>query len=95
MSKRFDLSYPELKLIIEYDGRQHAENDGQWDHDLDRREDLDRDGWRLIVIRSRGLYVEPQVTLDRIVDAMRWRGARNVPNRFREEWRRYFPGRSG
>jgi len=95
VSKRFDLSYPELKLIIEYDGRQHAENDGQWDHDLDRREDLDRDGWRLIVIRSRGLYVEPQVTLDRIVDAMRRRGARNVPNRFREDWRRYFPGRTG
>jgi hypothetical protein len=93
-SKRFDLSYPELKLIIEYDGRQHAENDEQWDHDLIRRENLDGDGWRLVVVRSKGIYVEPQLTLERIADAMRARGARNVPTRFRDEWRQHFPGRS-
>jgi len=92
-SKRFDLSYPPLKLIIEYDGRQHAENDEQWDRDLHRRESLDGDGWRLIVIRSKGIYVEPQRTLDRIADAMRALGARDVPPRFRQEWRRHFPGR--
>ena len=38
---RFDLSYPGLKLIIEYDGRQHAENSGQWRRDLSRREELE------------------------------------------------------
>jgi hypothetical protein len=92
-SRRFDLSYPELKLVIEYDGRQHAENDAQWDHDLDRRETLDEDGWRLIVIRSKGIYVEPQRTLERIADAMRARGACNAPPRFRNEWRAHFPGR--
>ena len=27
---RLDLSYPELQLIVEYDGRQHAENTLQW-----------------------------------------------------------------
>ncbi|MDQ1538497.1 MAG: hypothetical protein QOE58_2890 [Actinomycetota bacterium] len=93
-SKRFDLCYPKLKLIIEYDGRQHAENDEQWDHDLDRRETLDADGWRLIVIRSKGIYLEPQSTLDRIAEAMRGLGATNVPNRFRPGWRPHFPGRS-
>jgi len=93
-NKRFDLSYPELRLVIEYDGRQHAENDEQWDHDIDRREELDGDGWRLIVIRSKGIYVEPQRTLERIAAAMRARGAQNVPKRFRGEWRRHFPGRS-
>jgi len=93
-SKRFDLSYPALKLVIEYDGRQHAENDEQWDHDLDRRESLDSDGWRLIVIRSKGIYVEPQQTLERIADAMRAQGAPNAPRRFRDDWRPHFPGRS-
>jgi len=93
-AKRFDLSYPDLKLIIEYDGRQHAESNAQWDHDLDRRESLDADGWRLIVIRSKGIYTEPQRTLDRIADAMRSRGSNDVPARFRPEWRRHFPGRS-
>jgi very-short-patch-repair endonuclease len=33
----FDPSYPGLKLIIECDGRQHAENTGQWRRDLSRR----------------------------------------------------------
>jgi very-short-patch-repair endonuclease len=92
--KRFDLCYPDLMLIIEYDGRQHAENDDQWGHDLDRREDLDGDGWRLIVVRSNGIYVEPQRTLERIADAMRSRGSQSVPTRFRDEWRSHFPGRS-
>jgi hypothetical protein len=35
---RFDLCYPEYKLIIEYDGRQHAFDSGEWIHDLKRRE---------------------------------------------------------
>jgi hypothetical protein len=30
---RFDLAYPGLKLIIEYDGRQHSENSSQWRRD--------------------------------------------------------------
>ena len=93
-NKRFDLCYPDLLLVIEYDGRQHAENDAQWDRDLDRREDLDGNGWRLIVIRSKGIYVEPHRTLERIAEAMRARGARNVPTSLRDEWRSHFPGRS-
>jgi Protein of unknown function (DUF559) len=93
-NKRFDLCYPDLLLVIEYDGRQHAENDEQWDRDLDRREDLDGNGWRLIVIRAKSIYVEPHRTLERIAEAMKARGARNVPASFRDEWRSHFPGRS-
>ncbi len=92
--KRFDLCYPDLMLVIEYDGRQHAQSDDQWGRDIDRREDLDGDGWRLIVVRSNGIYVQPQRTLERIADAMRARGAKGVPTRFRDEWRSHFPGRS-
>jgi hypothetical protein len=92
--KRFDLCYPDLMLVIEYDGRQHAQSDDQWGRDIDRREDLDGDGWRLIVVRSNGIYVEPLRTLVRIADAMRARGAKSVPTRFRDEWRAHFPGRS-
>jgi Protein of unknown function (DUF559) len=92
--KRFDLCYPDLMLVIEYDGRQHAQTDDQWGRDIDRREDLDGDGWRLIVVRSNGIYVEPLRTLERIADAMRARGAKSVPTRFRDEWHSHFPGRS-
>jgi very-short-patch-repair endonuclease len=93
VSKRFDLSYPELKLIIEYDGRQHAEDDRQWDRDIERREELDVDEWRLIVIQAKGIYAEPGRTLDRIVEAMRARGARGLPRRLNRDWERHFPGR--
>ena len=93
-NKRFDLSYPELRLVIEYDGRQHAESDKQWEHDIDRREDLDGGGWRLIIVQSKGIYVEPGRTLERIVAAMRAQGAQNLPTRLRGEWRSHFPGRS-
>jgi Protein of unknown function (DUF559) len=92
-AKRFDLSYPDLLLIIEYDGRQHAEDDRQWGRDIDRREELDADGWRLIVVRSTGIYTEPGRTLERIVDAMRSCGARGLPRNLTSEWERYFPGR--
>ena len=90
---RFDLSYPDLKLVIEYDGRQHAEDHRQWDRDIDRREDLDRAGWRVVIIRSKGIYDEPDRTLRRIIDALRECGATGLPRRMRPEWRAHFPGR--
>ena len=92
VSKRFDLSYPELKLVIEYDGRQHAESDRQWERDTARREEMDVEEWRLIVIRSRDIYVQPLRTLERIVDAMRARGARGLPRMLSCDWERHFPG---
>lgn len=92
-AKRFDLSYPDLLLIIEYDGRQHAEDDRQWGRDIERREALDAEGWRLIVVRSTGIYSEPGRTLERIMDAMRARGARSLPRTLNREWERHFPGR--
>jgi excinuclease ABC A subunit len=91
---RFDLCYPALKLAVEYDGRQHAESDAQWARDIDRRELLDRWGYRLVVVRSTDLYQDPERTLHRIRSALREQGARDLPRRLREEWRRHFPGRA-
>jgi Protein of unknown function (DUF559) len=90
---RFDLCYPEYKLIIEYDGRQHAFDTEQWIHDLERREWLDQDGWRIIVVISDGVYVHPLRTLQRVRAALVERGAR-VPKSFNQEWIRHFMARS-
>ena len=46
-SRRFDLCYLALKLIIEYDGEQHGEL-GQRDSDIHRREELERLGYTLV-----------------------------------------------
>jgi hypothetical protein len=91
--KRFDLSYPKLMLIIEYDGRHHADSANQWSGDIRRREELDAAGWRMIVIGSSDIYVEPRRTLTRIAGAMRLAGARDLPRALDTEWERHFLGR--
>ena len=88
---RFDLSYPPLRLIIEYDGRQHVEILQNWEDDNERREYLDEEEWRVIKVRSRGIYVDPGATLERICRALRSRGLAVRPQS--NEWKRHFPGR--
>ncbi len=88
--RRFDLCYEALKLIIEYDGEQHGELD-QRDADIHRREELERLGYTLIQVTSRGIYREPARTLRRVADAVRESGG-HVPGRWRPEWKQYFPG---
>ncbi|MEO7754585.1 MAG: hypothetical protein ABIS35_14355 [Terracoccus sp.] len=89
---RFDLCFPDVRLIIEYDGRQHADSDEQWHGDIGRREWMDENSWRIVVVVSNDLYRTPALTLSRITAAMRARGM--VLPRLREDWRRYFPSRS-
>jgi very-short-patch-repair endonuclease len=88
---RIDLSFPDLKLAIEYDGRHHIVRQQQWRKDLARREELEGDGWRFVVLVAEDIYATPEQTLARLVTAFAERG-RRVRIR-REEWRRYFPGR--
>jgi very-short-patch-repair endonuclease len=87
--RRFDLCYPKVRLIIEYDGRQHAFDHEQWSNDIARREELDTLRWRLVVIESDGIYADPLRTLERVRDALAERGVR-VPNVFKAEWTRHF-----
>lgn len=71
---RLDLSYPELWVAIEYDGRHHAQDADQWGHDLTRREWLDGNGWRLIVLRSADVHATPWATVRRIAEVLASRG---------------------
>jgi very-short-patch-repair endonuclease len=87
--RRYDLCYPEYRLIIEYDGRQHAADTRQWETDLDRREKLDDDGYRILVVTARGIFVEPDRTIDRV---RRQLIARGCPAKLDidERWREHF-----
>jgi Protein of unknown function (DUF559) len=87
---RFDLCYMNQRLIVEYDGRQHADSPQQWERDIYRRGELDRMDYRLLIVTSSGIYNEPNRTLERVREALRERGVR-VPSRFKNEWRRHFP----
>ncbi|HEU4999024.1 MAG TPA: hypothetical protein VFT68_08780 [Lapillicoccus sp.] len=91
--RRFELAYPDLRIAIEYEGRQHRDDDEIWASDIERREELDRDAWRVIQVISPGLYEAPLRTIHRIQRARVDRGA--APTRvLSEDWRRYFPGRA-
>jgi hypothetical protein len=91
--RRYDLAYEHLRLIIEYDGRQHAEDSRQWLSDIFRREELDQMRWRLVIVTSDGIYHEPLRTLERVRDALLECGATGIRRTFKPEWRLHFPAR--
>lgn len=91
--RRYDLAYEHLRLIIEYDGRQHAEDKRQQLTDIFRREELDQMHWRLVIITAEGIYREPLRTLQRVRDALLECGAVGVRRTYKPEWRLHFPGR--
>ncbi|MGZ8737435.1 MAG: DUF559 domain-containing protein [Nocardioides sp.] len=90
--RRLDLSYPALRLIVEYDGRQHIEREQNWDSDLARREEFDDEGWRILVVTAKGIYRQPGRTLARVHKALRARGCPDLPTRLADTWRAHFPG---
>lgn len=91
---RLDLSYPELRLAIEYDGRHHAEDASQWGHDIRRREWLDDHRWRLLVLRAPDVYDTPWETVRRIGVILGTRGYdKPLPVDPPAAFRIHFPGR--
>lgn len=91
---RLDLSYPQQKVLIEYDGRQHADSRSQWRKDIQRRELLQRWEWRTVTVTAEGVFDEPARTLRRVLAVLREREVPGLPRRVSEEWRRHFTSRS-
>lgn len=90
--RRYDLCWPSVRVIVEYDGRQHIEREANWESDLERREAIDDDGWRILVVTSRGIYRHPEQTLLRVWRLLRSRRLPSVPTRPSDAWRPHFPG---
>jgi hypothetical protein len=90
--RRYDLSWPQVKVIVEYDGRHHIEREDQWESDLERREAIDDDEWRLLVVVARGVYSEPDRTVARIFRVLRKRGLPGLPLQPSDAYRPHFPG---
>lgn len=90
--RRYDLSFPTVRVIVEYDGRQHIERVEAWESDLERREAIDDDGWRILVVVASGIYKSPERTVLRVWRLLRARGLEGVPARLDDEWRAHFPG---
>src|SRR5262245_31948930 len=85
---RPDLSYPEWKIAIEYDGDHHRVDSRQWRRDIARRENLEADGWIVLVVTAVDVFQRPAPTLMRIFSALDRRGCPGLPLRLEDDWRR-------
>jgi hypothetical protein len=92
-ARRLDLSYPALKVIVEYDGRHHTRIRANWVNDIKRREALERDGWRFVIVTAEGIYETPLETLERVRLALTERGCHLRSRRIPAEWHRLFTDR--
>lgn len=63
---RPDLSYPALRIAIEFDGDHHRTSRTQWQRDLGRRRALEDAGWLLIVLTADDVLRHPELTVDRV-----------------------------
>lgn len=90
--RKYDLSYPAVRVAVEYNGKVHVLTPGAWEADLARRDAIDDDGWRLVPVISSGIYGTPEQTLRRVHRVLLARGLPGVPARLGDEWRAHFPG---
>ncbi|SDP29571.1 Protein of unknown function [Pedococcus dokdonensis] len=88
---RLDLSFPDLRIAIEYDGRWH-EDPEQKLLDEARRADLVRRGWTVIVLRAEDLFETPGATVATLHAQLTSHGL-PVPSVLDDSWRRHFPWR--
>ncbi len=63
---RPDLSYPGLRIAIEYDGDHHRADRRQWQRDVGRRRVLEDAGWLLIVVTADDVLRRPHEIVQRI-----------------------------
>lgn len=61
---RLDQAYPEYRVAVEYDGRQHAENADQFARDADRWREVAEHEWRLVRILHHHLHPAPAVAVE-------------------------------
>jgi hypothetical protein len=89
---RPDLSYPKLRIAIEYDGAEHLRKSRR-DKDIRRREAYDRELWRVLVIVDRDVFWFPAQTLFRVWVALQERRHPDVPRVLSDAWRPHFDPR--
>jgi hypothetical protein len=63
---RPDLSYPELRIAIEYDGDHHRVDRRQWQSDIARRRMLEDQGWTLLVFTADDVLKHGHETIRRV-----------------------------
>jgi len=86
---RGDLVYRRFKILVEYDGWQHERDARQRQRDRERREALEAEGWRVIVVTSED-FKRPQEIARRVHRALASCGYEGVSPVFSTVWRQWF-----
>jgi hypothetical protein len=87
---RGDLVLVRWKIVVEYDGWHHERDAYQRQRDIGRRERLEGDGWRVIVVTSRDLRT-PRRIVHRVHQALVERGYAGPRPVFSTMWDTWFP----
>ncbi|WP_265522086.1 hypothetical protein [Oerskovia flava] len=74
-----DLSYPELRIAIEYDGDVHRSDPATWRRDVERRQRLEDAGWLIITATADDVLRHPGRLVHRVRRARARRGALGTP----------------
>jgi very-short-patch-repair endonuclease len=61
-----DLSVPSLRIAFEYEGDGHRVDRRQWHLDIERRELLEAEGWRVMRVTAADLFTDPATFLARL-----------------------------
>ena len=89
---RGDLVYLEWKVLVEYDGWQHERDAAQRVKDIARRERLEAEGWRLVVVTV-GDLATPREIPRRVHAALSAHGYPGPTPVMSAMWNRWFPTR--
>lgn len=66
-----DMTYPEARIAIEYDGDVHRTDPRTWRRDIARKQRLEELGWRVIVVTADDVYLHPARLVTRVRTALR------------------------
>lgn len=91
--RRIDMGYEDIKLGVEYDGRQHIDRKVQWAGDLRRNEYFDHLKWQFIKLIAPDIWTTPGQTVERVRMGLVGRGVKLQS--LSDEWRLHFPQRRG
>ncbi|UPK76772.1 DUF559 domain-containing protein [Nocardioidaceae bacterium SCSIO 66511] len=87
-----DLVWVAYRLVVEYDGRQHAEDTAQWNLDLDRVQGFDDAGWRFYRVTNQRLRA-PRDVVRRAYGLLIEGGYTGPEPVFNSQWSRLFERR--
>lgn len=90
---RADLVWTMYRVVVEYDGRQHAEDADQWERDLDRLDDFENATWGHVRITARRLR-RPREVVRRVHRKLVAHGYRGPAPVFGPEWVALFETRT-